>query len=82
MVALTCRDHMTPVFLAVLQGLLEEVAQLAAAHEHAVEHFAFLQAQLLLDLDLAVLPTNSMRTSPALAMVMDCSLEKKSPPRT
>ncbi len=42
-------------FLAVLQGLLEEVAQLAAAHEHAVEHFAFLQAQLLLDLDLAVL---------------------------
>ena len=42
-------------FLAVLQGLLEEVTQLAAAHEHAVEHFAFLQGELFLDLDLAVL---------------------------
>ncbi len=42
-------------FLAVLQGVFEEGAQLVAAHEHAVEHFACLQGELLLDLDLAVL---------------------------
>ncbi len=42
-------------FLAVLQSLLEELTQLLAAHEHAVEDFPFLQRQLFLDLDLAIL---------------------------
>ncbi|MDT4876078.1 hypothetical protein FQZ97_1114940 [compost metagenome] len=42
-------------FLAVLQGRLQELAQLLAAHEHAVEDFAFLQGELFLHFDLAVL---------------------------
>src|SRR3990167_3833016 len=42
-------------FLAVLQGLLEELTQFAAAHKHAVEDFAFLQGELLLDHNLTVL---------------------------
>ncbi|MNM99843.1 hypothetical protein D3C81_1124150 [compost metagenome] len=81
MVALTCRDHMTPVSLQSCRVFSKKARSLLQLMNMLSRTSPSCRASCFFSSTLPSLPTNSMRTSPALAMVTDCSLEKKSPPR-
>ncbi|MNY73125.1 hypothetical protein D3C86_2118400 [compost metagenome] len=81
MVALTCSDHITPVSLQSCRVVSRNSRSFLQLMNMLSKTSPSCRASCFFTSTLPFLSTNSMRTSPALSMVIDCSLEKKSPPR-